>query len=206
MPDTLGAESVERDIAPVAEPMAETVVNVQSEQEKKERARNYSFKHKKNDTMDTAEKDGVSYPIPANVGSTYWAIIKVGYNHANERIYIDQLVKEVQEIMIDRDPDEWDKFCGRKEVRAHSKLTAASTTQDAKPWKERLINNAKTLTRIGGKSAYGLRLVERGHVLRFEYDEKDLPCFVLYTNLDVLSAPKKKKAKKTAEKVEDKPE
>ena len=46
--------------------------------------RNYSFKDKNVDSFDVVETNNKTYIIPAGVGSTYWAILKVLFQ--NKRI------------------------------------------------------------------------------------------------------------------------
>lgn len=163
------------------------------------RPRNYSFLHKKATKFDSVEVDGIAHPIPANVGSTYWAILKVAYEHANKPIYQDKLPDMVDELMSDpdaRDPAAWDVYKNKGQTTVFMKGENKRVVKAAKPWQDRVINNAKTLTRLGGNSQYGKRLFERGHVLRYEYDEKFQPYFILRTNLDCL---KKQDEEKTNE-------
>jgi hypothetical protein len=182
------SESVETQTVkpPIGEPIqVDSVVDV-SAIAKRNRPRNYSFMNKKADSLDAVEVNGVSYPIPAAMGSTYWAILKVCYEHANSPVYPEQLLVEVETLMIDRDPKAWETYCGKQQTTVFKKGEQKSGIQDIKSWKERLINNAKTLTRLGGTSQYGMRLFERGHVLRYTNDGKKKPCFILYTSTDVL--------------------
>jgi hypothetical protein len=183
-----------QDIAPMGTPMTPEVI-VDLSQVKKARERNYSFVHKKAETLDEVEIKGNKYSIPAHIGSTYWAILKICYESANKPVLTDDLVKGVDELMRDRDEDSWNEFCGKEKVTVYSKLESKLGTKPIKPWQERVINNAKTLTRLGGKSPYGHRLFERGHVLRFGYVDKK-PCFTLHTTLVCLAEEQKKKAER----------
>jgi len=210
MPETLQSDKeITEEIAPKAELMdAETTVQIdvaKAEAAKAEieaetdRARNYSFLQRNPQTLDAVVVGDTSYVIPAVMGSIYWAILKVCYEKVNCPVYFDELLDGVASLIQDRNPDDWDKIISKKQTNAHHKSTGKSEMQDTKTWQERIINNAKTLTRW---KDYGKRLHERGHVLTFGYDADMKPCFTLHTNLDVLSqpksrAPRKAKAEKT---------
>ena len=200
MPDVETVEiKADPEIQPISHPLSEVIVNVDDSK----RPRNYSFKHRDPDSLDTVECNGVQYSIPATIGSCYWAVLKVCYQHVNTRVYFEALWKEVSELMMDRNPEQWQEYCEKEETTVFKKLEAKRDVQKISSWKDRIVNNAKTLTRLGGQSKYGQRLFEMGHVLRFEYDENQVPCFVLHTSLDVLNQPKKRKPKeKKAEKAE----
>ena len=170
----------------VGQPVEDLETVDKSDEAKKARPRNYSFKDKNPEKFDEVEVDGQMFAIPATIGSTYWAVLKVMYENANKPVYPQQLTKAVEELMTDRDPDAWDKYTGREETTVFRRVEGGRGRQKIKPWQDRVINNAKTLTRIGGTAQYGKRLLERGHVLRFEYDDKKRQCFRLHTNLDCL--------------------
>lgn len=123
--------------------------------------RNYSFKDKNVDSFDVVETGNKTYIIPAGVGSTYWAILKVLFQNFEKKVYIDDLAEEVKNIMLDRDPDRWDEYVNKKHNNGLQKKM--------KPWEERIVGNAKTLTRTGGKSPYGLRLNELGYELVYKH-------------------------------------
>lgn len=150
------------------------------------RGRNYSFLHKRPETLDEVEVNGKSYSIPAAIGSCYWAVLKVCYENADQPVYTEELLKRVAELMEDRDETMWKNYVSKEKTTVYRKADSKRNVQPIKPWQERVINNAKTLTRLGGSSQYGMRLFERGHVLRYEYDDKSMPYFILRTNLDCL--------------------
>jgi hypothetical protein len=156
---------------------------------KASRPRNYSFLHKKIEHLDEVDVDGVKHPIPAHIGSTYWAILKVCYERANKPVYESELPDLVDELMLDRDAASWEAYKNKGSTTVHQK--GQRVIKPAKSWQERVVNNAKTLTRQGGNSQYGKRLVERGHVLLPRYDAKMKPYFILSTSLDAKELPKK---------------
>jgi hypothetical protein len=184
------------DDAPVGETVAGEPVDAEMiEVDKSEdgsrraRARNYSFAEKMSDPQKAAKFETVEVPglgevsIPATIGSTYWAILRVMYENANRPIYPDQLVKLVKDLMEEAFPDRWNIYIGKAETTVYRRVDAKRDRQKIKTWQDRVINNAKTLTRIGGTAQYGMRLKERGHLLRFEYDGKKKPCFILHTSI-----------------------
>jgi len=129
--------------------------------------RNFSFLHRNPDSLDAIEDDdGLTFVIPAQVGSTYWAILKVCYLHHDTPLKIDQIVTEAAEILEDRDPDKWENFKNKKMVKTLK--NGEVVEKEAQPWRKRLETNVKTLMRHGGKNAYGKRLKEKGHILRQE--------------------------------------
>jgi hypothetical protein len=178
----------------VGKAVADLPVVDNSDADKKARPRSYSYAEKMSDPQKAARYDTVDVPgvgevsIPATIGSTYWAVMKVMYERPNTPVYPNQLCDLVEELMIDRDETAWDIYTGKVETTAYHRAQQKQSRQPIKDWKERVINNAKTLTRIGGVAKYGLRLLERGHILRFEYDAKKRQCFILHTNLECLKA------------------
>lgn len=167
-------------------------------QQERSRSRNYSFLHKKPDTLDEVECGDKTFSIPAQAGCSYWAILKVCYERADKPITVDQLCDCVAELMTDRDEEKWERYCGKSKTTVYHKLEQKRNVQKTKPWQERIINNAKTLTRLGGNSKYGLRLYERGHQLCFEHDDNDQPYFILRTDISDLKQKKKKRRKPAA--------
>lgn len=137
--------------------------------------RNFSFLGKNTEEFDNFEFKGVNYIIPATIGSTFWAIIKVLYQHENEKIYYDTLTSEVEELMRDRDEDSWNRYINKKEITIHKKLTDTRELKPIAHWKDRIISNARTLCR---KRDYGKRLIEIGFKL-VHNKNKDKNYFVL---------------------------
>lgn len=152
------------------------------------RDRNYSFLHKKESAMDEVEVDGVKYRIPAHVGSSYWAILRVMYERANRPVYPDELFAEVAKVCEDRDPEAWQAYVNKDKTTVYLKGKKEVCKKPAKPWKERIFGNTVTLTRRGGKSPYGMRLHERGHGLRQRHDASMQKYFILYTDTAKLKA------------------
>lgn len=159
----------------------ETVVNVAEK-----RGRNFSFKHKEPDTLDEVEVDGQVFKIPAAVGSCYWAVLKVCYEKHDKPVYLDDMIQGVAGFMEDRDDQQWAVYVNKEKTTVHKTIEGAKTrtVQKIKTWQERIINNAKTLCRTGGNSAYGLRLTERGHCLKFHHDDDGRPYFILKTSVE----------------------
>jgi DNA-binding NtrC family response regulator len=191
-------------IDPTVVPPADAVVDVSQIPEPKEEidqkesankarrpSRNYSFLSKNPDKLDRVEVNGIEFIIPASIGSCYWAILKVCYENADKPVYLDRLVSSVAEFMQDRDEDAWQRYITKNKTTVYKKVGGERVVQPVKPWQERVVNNAKTLTRLGGESQYGKRLHERGHCLRYEHDDKMQPYVILHTNLAVLSQKKK---------------
>lgn len=144
--------------------------------------RNFSFKDKDPDNYDNIEVNGVNHIVPAPIGSTYWAILKVLYINFDKLVYLDQLLKEVEELMIDRDEIAWNEYVNKKETSVYSKITGTTVVKKVSSWQKRIFNNARTLTRLGGNSKYGERIFEKCHKLKLNYDSEKKPYFVL-TNL-----------------------
>lgn len=163
------------DSAPHATVRDEKIVNVNAKK------RNFSFSKRNPDTLDTVDFPNVSYQVPATPGSTYWAILKVMYSHVNEIVPVTQLLSEVDELMRDRDEDSWDNYCGKVHTTVYHRVALKTTKQKVNSWQERIIGNAKTLTRVGGKSPYGARITEKGHSLKYSYDKMGKAYFILQT-------------------------
>ena len=128
--------------------------------------RNYSFLSKKQASLDAVEDGDETFIIPAQCGSCYWAIIKIGYEHHDEPISIRDFVDEVAELLEDRDIEKWESFKNKKTIKTQKDGTIVEKL--ANPWRKRIETNIKTLTRNGGSNPYGKRLIERGHILRWE--------------------------------------
>jgi len=133
--------------------------------------RNYSFLNKKANSLDSVEDGNQEFVIPAQNGSCYWAIIKIGYLHHDEPISLNDYIDEIAELLEERDPIKWDKFKNKKVVKTLKYGEIIEKT--ANDWRKRIETNIRTLTRDGGKSPYGNRLIERGHVLRWEPQQLD---------------------------------
>ena len=148
------------------------------------RARSYSHLNRRPDTLESIEVNGVTYVIPATVGSYYWAILKVMYNNINQPVLYDELIDGVDEILEEYDAEAWSAKKNKKEIMVWKRAEQRREVKPINPWQDRVISNAKTLCRWRD---YGKRLHERGHVLRLEYDPKNNePYFVLHDNLKCL--------------------
>tara|TARA_B100001778_G_scaffold334668_1_gene347056 strand:- start:8520 stop:9071 length:552 start_codon:yes stop_codon:yes gene_type:complete len=131
------------------------------------KGRNYSFTHRADSTLDAVETDDDQvYVIPAQPGSTYWAILRIVYEHADQPLTANQIIDEVAELLEDRDPDKWEKYKNKGSITTHK--DGKQVQKPANDWRKRIETNIKTLTRSGGSNPYGKRLIERGHILRWE--------------------------------------
>lgn len=158
--------------AEVTEAVVEVDV-VEVSPQNNQKPRNYSFLDKPEENLDAIEVDegGETFVIPAQPGSVYWAIIKIGYEFANQPIGLEAYIDKVAELLEDRDPDKWDRYKNKQTVTTVNK--GERVVKDVNSWRSRIETNIRTLTRVGGKNAYGQRLVERGHILRWEPDHFD---------------------------------
>lgn len=135
-----------------------------------EKARNYSFSHRSDETLDAIEEgDDILHVIPAQPGSTYWAILRIGYEHADQPLRTDEYIDLVAELLEERDAEKWERYRNKDNVTTHK--NGQKVQKDANGWRKRLETNIKTLTRTGGSNPYGQRLIERGHILRWEPDQ-----------------------------------
>lgn len=149
-----------------------TVVNSDSiEVEVSSPKRNYSFLHKKDESLDAVEDGNVQFVVPAQPGSCYWAILKIGYENHDRPISMNDFVDSVDSLMEERDPAKWKKFKNKKKVKTLKNDVVVE--KNANNWRERVETNIKTMTRHGGSNPYGNRLRERGHILRWEPEHFD---------------------------------
>ena len=166
---------------------------VQGTESSQKKGRNYSFAHRSDSTLDAIETDeNETYVIPAQPGSTYWAILRVVYEHANKPLTPDKIIDEVAELLEDRDPEKWEKYQNKNSITIGKNGQQVKKT--ANDWRKRIETNIKTLTRSKGNNPYGKRLIERGHILRWEPDHfEGKGAFVLRTTTN---EPLPKKSKK----------
>jgi hypothetical protein len=138
----------------------------------------------------------------------YWAILKFMYLNHDRRVGVDELCRGVAKIMEEECADKWTRFRQKQVVKAARRvdslcpLTGRTVrkyqifTKTADHWNFRLISNARNLCRLGGKNAYGRRLVEKGHVMRYETDHEGNGEFILYTKLTAENMAEKKRGRK----------
>ena len=150
-------------------PQVET--DVTEVQPSADKGRNYSFLHKPDSTFDAVETDTETYIIPAQSGSTYWAILRVIFEHFGQTMRVDDIIDEVAELLEDRDPDKWERYKNKTSVT--TRKDGQKVSKPANNWRKRIETNIKTLTRSGGTNPYGLRLLERGYRLSWEPDAFD---------------------------------
>lgn len=161
-----------------------------------QKPRNYSFLHKNEDALDAVEEDKEVFIIPAQPGSCYWAIIKIGYMHHDRPLRLNEYIDLVAELLEERNQTKWEEFKNKQVVKTVRDGDVVEKT--ANSWRKRVETNIKTLTRDGGSNPYGNRLRERGHILRWE------PCyfpnegaFVLRTTTNLPLEIKRGRNKKT---------
>ena len=162
------------------------------------KGRNYSFKHRSEDTLDSVEVDeDKTYVIPAQPGSAYWAILRIVYEYADTPMTSDDIIDEVADLLESRDPDKWEKYKNKGSITTHKNGQQVRIV--ANGWRKRMETNIKTLTRSGGGNPYGNRITERGHILRWEPELLGgKGAFILRTDTNQPLA-KKRNAKKDKE-------
>jgi len=128
--------------------------------------RNYSFLRKNQDALDSVEDENSQFIIPAQPGSCYWAILKIGYENHDKPIRTGDYIDMIASLMEERDPDKWDRFKNKSKVKTIKNDVLVE--KNANNWRNRIETNIKTMTRHGGDNPYGNRLRERGHILRWE--------------------------------------
>lgn len=133
--------------------------------------RNYSFLHKDEGVLDIVEDGDLSFVVPAQPGSCYWAILRIGYENHDKPIRLNDFIDLVASLMEERDPAKWNRFKNKTKVKA-VKFTGV-VEKEANDWRVRVETNIRTMTRHGGSNPYGNRLMERGHILRWEPDQFD---------------------------------
>ena len=133
--------------------------------------RNYSFLAKDKEALDVVESGDASFVVPAQPGSCYWAIIRIGYENHDQPIRKDDFIDAIAALMEDRDPERWSRFVNKKKIKTFKKQEVVE--KDANDWRSRVETNIKTMCRHSGSNPYGQRLIERGHILRYEPDAFD---------------------------------
>jgi len=158
--------------------------------------RNYSFLEKNEDSLDAVENDDSSYIVPAQPGSCYWAILKIGYLHHDKAIGLEEYIDQVANLLAERNPKKWDDF--KNKVTVKTNKNGEIIEKPAQHWRKRIETNIKTLTRDGGTNPYGKRLIERGHILRWEPNHfGDKGAFVLRTDTNEPIEIKRGRSKKS---------
>lgn len=166
-----------------------------TETELAQKQRNYSFLSKNEDALDAVEDDSTAFVIPAQPGSCYWAIIKVGYINHDKPLLLNEYIEQIADLLSERNPKKWEDFKSKKTVK--TKKNGEIIERPANDWRKRIETNIKTLTRDGGTNPYGKRLIERGHILRWEpnyYPHKG--AFVLRTDTNIPIEIKRGRTKK----------
>jgi len=157
--------------------------------------RNYSFLDKNENALDAVEDNDCAFLIPAQPGSCYWAIIKVGYLNHDRPILLDEYIDYVAALLEERNPKKWENFKNKSSVKTNKNGVVIEKV--AQHWRKRIETNIKTLTRDGGKNPYGQRLIERGHILRWEPNYfPDKGAFVLRTATNIAIEIKRGRAKR----------
>ena len=162
-----------------------------SDSVKKPLKRNYSFLKKNKDVLDVVETEDGCFVVPAQPGSTYWAVIRVGYENHDQPIRTSEYIDAIAALMEDRDPARWNRFISKKKIKTFKKQEVVE--KDAKDWRFRVETNIKMMCRHSGRHPYGQRLIERGHILRWEPDAFDGEggyCLRTTTNVPVVCRKK----------------
>ena len=135
--------------------------------EKKYTNRNYSFLNsKRRNLLDTVKDEDQEFTIPAQPGSCYWAILKVGYENHDQFISADDYITQVGALLEERNPEKWKTFKNKTTVKTMK--NGEVVEKKARHWRYRIQQNIQTLMRTGGKNCYGRRLSEVGHSLKWE--------------------------------------
>lgn len=154
--------------------------------------RNYSFIAKDADALDVVEDNGNVYVIPAQPGSCYWAILKIGYENHDKPLRKNEFIDAIAQLLEERDPEKWARFVNKKSVKTFKNNEVVQ--KEANNWRKRIETNIKTMCRHGGPNPYGKRICERGHILRWEanaFEDEGGYCLRTNTNQPM---PRKKKA------------
>jgi hypothetical protein len=150
-------------------------------QSRPKRSRHFNFHCKSLDSIQVETPNGpFEFVIPAIHRSCYWAILRYMYLHPNRPVPANELCAGVQRIMTDTDPMKWSRFEGKESV--FTVINGETVRKPAQQWKNRLLKNARNLCRLRGNGAYGRRLIDLGHVLRYE-TKNALLYFTLSTTL-----------------------
>lgn len=144
---------------------------IQSDAAQVENKRNYSFLAKNEDTLDVVEDGEQSFVVPAQPGSCYWAILKIGYENHDRPIRRNDFIDQIAQMLQDRDPEKWQRFVNKDKVKTFRNKQVVE--KEATDWRARIETNIKTMCRHSGSNPYGQRLCERGHILRWEADAFD---------------------------------
>ncbi len=179
--------------------MQATITEVGTDQRRRPRRdRNCAFLGVNNslDSVEVFTEHGVEeIEIPAIYLTNYWGILKFMYLNANRSVPTAELCKGVECLMEDEtDMTRWEHFKFKSNVRTVK--SGAVVDQAAQGWEDRLITNARNLCRVGGRNAYGRRLIERGHVMRYETSPQGEGFFVLHTKLTEENLAKRKRGRK----------
>lgn len=132
--------------------------------------------------------------IPAQARTVGWAAVLYMLENNNRRVYEDELVRGVIEIMDDAAPDRLRLLRDRETVKTPSKGRVVE--QPADTFEERVVTNAKNFTRVGGGAAYGMRLVHRGVVLRHETEPSGRGYFYMYTEVTSAALARRPRGRK----------
>lgn len=158
-------------------------------EKRQRRKRNCAFEGVKTalDTVKIVTEHGEEIvEIPAIPGTLYWAILTFMYQNANRLVPVSEYCDGVAKIMEGWSASKWEKYCGKetiKTVRKNDLQEMYVVEQGAGSWEQRSVSNGRNLCRIQGANAYGKRLINRGHVMRYFTGEDGEGFFVLYTQL-----------------------
>ncbi len=158
----------------------------------------FTIEGKRNiDTVDIRTDSGmITVQIPAIHRTNFWAILKYMYQKHSRKVYEDEFCAGVRLMMLEADAPKWDKFIGKKHVPAV--VNGEGVRLAPKSWKSRLITNGRNLCRIGKNSSnvYGKRLIDRGHVMRYETDIDGRGYFIMHLKLTATNIAQRKRGRK----------
>jgi hypothetical protein len=160
--------------------------------------RNYCFFRENEDCYDVVEdENGKSFVVPAQPGSSYWAVIRVGYENHDQPIRKEDFIDQIASLMEDRDPARWQRFVSKKRTKIFKNKQVIE--KDALSWRDRILANIKMMCRHSGNHPYGQRLIERGHILRWEpnaFDGEGGYCLRTTTNVPLVVRKRRAKIAK----------
>lgn len=173
-------------------------VEISEQPKKKQRQSSFTIAGKTNiDSVVIETKTGVEeVVIPATHRTNYWAVLKFMYLNAERKVRMDEFCDGVASVMREADPRRWDRFMNKDRIKTNrGKLDGVrkNVEQEARDWKMRLITNARNLCRCQPREN---RLIERGHVLRYDLDSDGQPYFYLYLSITERNIAPRKRGRK----------
>ena len=190
------AETGHSDDRPVA-----VMMPVQPKPQKKARRAAFTAQGKTNiDSVEITTEHGTEeIVIPAIHRTIYWAGLKFMYMNHSRKVYCPELCNGVEALLRDADPRKWDRFHNKANIKTcYGREVSGRTVveQAADPYDKRMVTNLRNLCRLGGANDYGSRLIERGHVLRYETEPDGRGYFFLHLKLTAENTAPRKRGRK----------